>query len=89
VAAEVKLSDHNTLSHSLWDIVKLLGVLALFGNHVYLIAGYPARIWQKDEFATLYAAGIVPYTQLPIAKEWRRCSHTARVSRSGSRTRSK
>ena len=34
VAAEVKLSDHNTLSHSLWDIVKLLGVLALSADHV-------------------------------------------------------
>ena len=70
VAAEAKLSDHNTLSHSLWDIVKLLGVLALSADQVYLIAGYPARIWQQAEFAALYAAGTVPYTQLPIGKEW-------------------
>lgn len=69
-AAEVKLSDHNTLSHSLWDIVKLLGVLALSADHVYLIAGYQNRIWQKAEFAALYAAGTVSYTGLPIAKEW-------------------
>jgi hypothetical protein len=70
VAAEVKLSDHNTLSHSLWDIVKLLSVLALSADHVYLIAGYPLRIWQKGEFAALYRTGTVAYTQLPIEKEW-------------------
>lgn len=70
IAAEVKLSDHNTLSHSLWDIMKLLGVLVLSADHVYLIAGYPTRVWQNAEFRTLYLSGIVPYTQLPIAKEW-------------------
>jgi hypothetical protein len=70
LAAEVKLSGHNTLSHSLWDPVKLLGVLVLSADHVYLIAGYPTRIWQKAEFASLYAPGTAPYTQLPIGKEW-------------------
>jgi hypothetical protein len=70
IAAEVKLSDHDTLSHSLWDIVKLLGVLALAADNVYLIAGYPTHTWHKAEFAALYADGTVPYTQLPIQKEW-------------------
>jgi hypothetical protein len=50
--------------------VKLLNVLALSADQVYLIAGYPTRIWRKAEFAALYAAGTVPYTQLPIEKEW-------------------
>lgn len=54
---EVKLSDHNTLSRSLWDIMKLLGVLALSADHVYLIAGYPSRIWEKANFAALYTTG--------------------------------
>jgi hypothetical protein len=71
IAAEVKLSDHNTLSHALWDIVKLLGALTLSSDLVYLIAGYPARIWRQAEFAALYAAGVVLFTQLPIGKEWR------------------
>lgn len=70
LAAEVKLSDHNTLSHSLWDIMKLLGVLALSVDHVYVIACYPTRIWQKSEFAALYRSGAVAYTQMPIEKEW-------------------
>lgn len=68
--AEVKLSDHNTLSHSLWDIVKLLGVVTLSADHAYLIAGYPQRVWQRTEFAALYEGGTLPYTALPIAKEW-------------------
>jgi hypothetical protein len=70
VAAEVKLSDHNTLSHSLLDIVKLLGVLARSADHVYLIAGYPTRIWEKAAFAALYTSGDIAFTQLPIEKEW-------------------
>jgi hypothetical protein len=70
LAAEVKLSNHNTLSHSLWDVLKLLGVLALAADHVYLIGGFPIRIWQKAEFAALYTAGTVQYTALSIAKEW-------------------
>ena len=70
LAGEVKMSDHNTLSHSLWDILKLLGVLALAADDVYLIAGFPTRIWWKAEFAALYEAGRVPYVELPIAKEW-------------------
>lgn len=50
--------------------MKLLSVLALSADQVYLIAGYPDRIWQKAEFAALYGAGTVAYAQLPIEKEW-------------------
>jgi hypothetical protein len=70
LAAEVKLADRNTLSHSLWDVLKLLGVLALAADHAYLIAGFPTRVWEKTEFAVLYATRTVPYAELPIAREW-------------------
>jgi hypothetical protein len=69
-AAEVKLADRNTLSHTLWDVLKLLGVLALTADHAYLIAGFPTRVWAKAKFAPLYTTGTVPYTSLPIEKEW-------------------
>jgi hypothetical protein len=70
LAAEVKFVDRNTLSHSVWDVLKLLGALALSADHAYLIAGCPTRVWENAEFAELYAAGTVAYSGLPIAKEW-------------------
>lgn len=50
--------------------LKLLGVLALSADSVYLIAGYPTTLWARAEFAALYTAGLVAYTELPIGKEW-------------------
>lgn len=70
IAAEVKWAAKNTLSHLLWDIVRLLGVLSLSAEQVYLIAGYPNRVWDKAEFSILFEDGIVSYTKLPLAKEW-------------------
>ena len=69
-AMEVKWSYMNTLSHSLWDILKLLGVLALGAEQIYLVAGYPNRVWRTIEFSALYEEGIVSYTEMPLAKEW-------------------
>jgi hypothetical protein len=71
IAAELKWAGRNTLSHALWDVLKLLAVLSLSAEQVYLIAGYPDRVWKKAEFALLFEDGIVPYTKLPLAKEWR------------------
>jgi hypothetical protein len=70
IAAEVKWAATNTLSHSLWDILKLLGVLALGAEQVYMAAGYPTRVWDKARFAQLYETGVVGYSELPLAKEW-------------------
>ena len=70
LAAEVKWASRNTLSHSLWDVLKLLGVLALGADQVYMVAGFPEKIWRSSEFAPLYTTGTVRYTGLPLAKEW-------------------
>lgn len=69
-AIEVKWSSKNTLAHSMWDVLKLLGVLALGAEQVYLVAGYPERVWRTAEFRPLYEDGFVSYTGLPLAKEW-------------------
>jgi hypothetical protein len=70
IAGEVKLESKNTLSHSLWDVLKLLGALALGAERAYMIAAYPTRVWEHAEFAGLYRHGSLGYTDLPIAKEW-------------------
>jgi hypothetical protein len=64
----VVIEEH--LSHSLWDIVKLLGALALSAEQVYLIAGYPERVWKTREFSVLFDDGVVAFSTLPLAKEW-------------------
>lgn len=70
MAVEVKLSDHNTMSHLLWDIAKLFGVLAASADHVFLVGGYPAHLWKTAEFSALCASGPVSLLQLPIENEW-------------------
>ena len=34
------------------------------------LPGIRSRVWSKAEFASLYETGTVPYTELPLAKEW-------------------
>jgi hypothetical protein len=70
IGIEAKWSTHNTLSHSLWDILKLLGLLALGAEQVYLVGGYPDWVWRTQPFSRLYSNGVLSYANLPLAKEW-------------------
>jgi hypothetical protein len=71
VLAEVKWSDRNTLSHSLWDAAKLIGGLAKSADHVYLIGGWPAAIWKRAPSAALYQQGEVDFASLAaLPGEW-------------------
>jgi hypothetical protein len=69
--AEVKWSDHNTLSHSLWDVAKLIAGLASCADHVVLVGGWPARVWDRAPCAALYRPGVVDYAALArLPGEW-------------------
>ena len=69
--AEVKWSDHNTLSHSLWDAAKLVGGFAKCADHVVLVGGWPTARWDRAPCAALYQTGVVDYATLAaIPKEW-------------------
>ena len=70
IAGEVKWSSTNTLSHTLWEILKLLGVLSLGAEQVYLVAGYPAWVWGTNVFPVIFENGILDFTKLPLGKEW-------------------
>ncbi len=71
ILAELKWSDHNTLSHSLWDAAKLIGGLAKCADHVYLIGGWPAAIWNQAPCAALYQEGEVDFASLAaLPTEW-------------------
>ncbi len=69
--AEVKWSDHNTLSHSLWDAAKLIAGLASCADHVVLVGGWPTRVWDRAPCAALYRPGVVDYADLAgLPGEW-------------------
>lgn len=69
--AEVKWSDHNTLSHSLWDAAKLIGALASRADHVILVGGWPTTVWERAPCAALYQSGLVDYAALTaLPGEW-------------------
>lgn len=69
--AEVKWSDHNTLSHSLWDAAKLIAGLASCADYVVLVGGWPARIWDRAPCAAPYRPGVVDYADLAgLPGEW-------------------
>ncbi len=69
--AEVKWSDHNTLSHSLWDAAKLIGALAKCADHAYLIGGWPVEVWARAPCAALYQAGVMDFAALAaLPGEW-------------------
>ena len=69
--AEVKWSDHNTLSHSLWDAAKLVAGLASCADHVVLVGGWPTRIWDRAPCAALYRPGVLDYAELArLPGEW-------------------
>lgn len=68
---EVKWSDHNTFSHSLWDAAKLIGGLAKRADHVVLVGGWPIAVWDCAPCAALYQTGVVDYAALAaIPGEW-------------------
>ena len=69
--AEVKWSDHKTLSHSRWDAAKLIGALATRTDHVYLIGGWPVTVWRQAACAALYRQGTVDFLALArLPGEW-------------------
>jgi len=69
--AEVKWSDHNTLSHSLWDAAKLVAGLRSCADHVILVGGWPTRVWDRAPCAALYRPGVVDYAELAVLPgEW-------------------
>jgi hypothetical protein len=71
VLAETKLSDRNTVSHSIWDAAKLISALVARADHVYLIGGWPVSVWEKARAAALYSDGVVDFkAMMELPGEW-------------------
>lgn len=69
LAAEMKWNSE--FSHSVWDAVKLIGLLAKGSRAAYLIAGHPRRAWGgTSPFIALYRDGPLELSKLPLEQEW-------------------
>ena len=69
LAAEMKWNSE--FAHTVWDAVKLIGLLAKGSRAAYLIAGHPRRAWAgTSPFMALYRDGPLALTELPLEKEW-------------------